>query len=236
MANAAGIEKLTERQKEILRLLLAGHDAKSAARELGISVHTINEHLRDVRRKLGASSSREAARILGATELIPPNSLGSQQLRVADAAAERFRTSRAIRNKAVAFGGILLVILALSAFAMSVIHPASAVPTDVPPRVNSTQPRNGSQIHPGPFTLMVTFDRPMLDRNFSFVEVSPETYPSCEQPPRLSADARSFSMHCTAIAGHSYEIWFNRPPYMNFKSLTGTPAEPYELRFSTSSR
>ena len=42
-----GIKALTDKEKETLRLILRGHDAKSSARELGLSVHTINERLRD---------------------------------------------------------------------------------------------------------------------------------------------------------------------------------------------
>lgn len=57
-------QKLTDKERQTLRLLTLGHDAKSIARELGLSVHTINERLRDARRKMGASSSREAARLL----------------------------------------------------------------------------------------------------------------------------------------------------------------------------
>ncbi|MBH5322789.1 helix-turn-helix domain-containing protein [Aurantiacibacter sediminis] len=72
MADALG--DLTEKEKEALRLLLAGHDAKSSARELDISVHTVNDRLRNARRKLDVSSSREAARILGDAEgAIPQN-------------------------------------------------------------------------------------------------------------------------------------------------------------------
>lgn len=59
-----GYQALTEREKQTLRLMLRGHDAKSMARELDLSVHTINERLRLARRKLSVSSSREAARIL----------------------------------------------------------------------------------------------------------------------------------------------------------------------------
>ena len=58
------IAALTDKERETLRLLLRGHDAKSSARELGLSVHTINERLREARRKLGVTSSREAARLL----------------------------------------------------------------------------------------------------------------------------------------------------------------------------
>ena len=59
-----GFRQLTEKEKETLRMLVRGHDAKSIARRLGLSVHTINERLRAARRKLEVSSSREAARLL----------------------------------------------------------------------------------------------------------------------------------------------------------------------------
>lgn len=55
---------LTEKEKQTLRLIVRGHDAKSIARKLDLSVHTINERLRDARRKMVVSSSREAARLL----------------------------------------------------------------------------------------------------------------------------------------------------------------------------
>lgn len=55
---------LSEKEKQTLRLIVRGHDAKSTARSLGLSVHTINERLRDARRKMAVSSSREAARLL----------------------------------------------------------------------------------------------------------------------------------------------------------------------------
>ncbi len=65
---SGALSELTDKEKEALRLLLAGHDAKSSAAQLDLSVHTINDRLRGARRKLGVSSSREAARILGDAE------------------------------------------------------------------------------------------------------------------------------------------------------------------------
>lgn len=59
-----GVGALSEKEKQTLRLMVRGHDAKSIARSLNLSVHTINERLRDARRKLAVSSSREAARLL----------------------------------------------------------------------------------------------------------------------------------------------------------------------------
>jgi hypothetical protein len=71
-----------------LRLLFRGHDAKSAATVLGLSVHTVNERLREARRKLGVGSSREAARLLAEVEgadpnFADPNFLGDKLLGVA---------------------------------------------------------------------------------------------------------------------------------------------------------
>ncbi len=59
-----GLGALTEKEKATLRLIVRGHDAKSIARTLDLSVHTINERLREARRKVEVSSSREAARLL----------------------------------------------------------------------------------------------------------------------------------------------------------------------------
>jgi len=75
-----GLRALSRRETEVLRLLLAGHDAKSAATSLGLSVHTVNERLRDARRKLGVSSSREAARLLAQWEQHAPKFLGDKKL------------------------------------------------------------------------------------------------------------------------------------------------------------
>lgn len=68
---SADFQLLSEREKQALRLLTGGHDAKSIARELGLSVHSVNDRLREVRRKLGTSSSREAARRLAEHEATP---------------------------------------------------------------------------------------------------------------------------------------------------------------------
>ena len=59
-----GYDALTDKEKETLRLMVRGHDAKSAATALELSVHTINERLRAARRKLEVTSSREAARLV----------------------------------------------------------------------------------------------------------------------------------------------------------------------------
>jgi len=71
---------LREKEKVALRLLLNGYDAKSAAREIGVTPNVINEHLRSGRQKFGVTSSKEAARLLAELEGISPNFLGSKDI------------------------------------------------------------------------------------------------------------------------------------------------------------
>ena len=56
--------RLTDREVEVLRLLVAGHTVKTIAARLGRSETSINERLRSARRKTGVGSSRELARLL----------------------------------------------------------------------------------------------------------------------------------------------------------------------------
>ncbi len=83
-----GYQSLTKKEKETLRLLSRGHDAKSIARHYSLSVHTINERLRDARRKLGISSSRGAARLLQDIEQQSPDFHGDEDFGAAHTPAD----------------------------------------------------------------------------------------------------------------------------------------------------
>ncbi len=52
--------KLTEQEKQILKMLVDGHHYKTAAHELGISIHTVSFHLRNIYTKLHVHSKTEA--------------------------------------------------------------------------------------------------------------------------------------------------------------------------------
>lgn len=82
---AQGVDELTDREREVLRLLLAGHTAKTIAAELDLSVHTVNDYLREARKKLGVSSSREAARILGEQEETAPQNHAPEEIGMGEA-------------------------------------------------------------------------------------------------------------------------------------------------------
>jgi DNA-binding CsgD family transcriptional regulator len=68
MDTAEAIQSLSDKEREALRLLLEGHDAKSSAQKLGVSHHTIHDRLSRARRKLGTTGSREAALLVKSHE------------------------------------------------------------------------------------------------------------------------------------------------------------------------
>jgi DNA-binding CsgD family transcriptional regulator len=115
-----GLQKLTPRQKEILRLLLGGFDTKSIARELDISVHTVTEHLREARRHLGVSNSREAARILGQAESSPPDNMGPSNIGVVRKTAGSNSSKQSSTNwRLVYLGASIMILLATAAIALT---------------------------------------------------------------------------------------------------------------------
>ncbi|HEX4694362.1 helix-turn-helix domain-containing protein [Sphingomonas sp.] len=134
-----GYGALTEREKQTLRLIVRGHDAKSIARSLGLSVHTINERLRDARRKMAVSSSREAARLLLDTEggdlhSPDPNSVGDTK--IGEAAARRdveqaaAPTDGAGRTRRLAWitTGVALMTIMLGFLALTMLPQLEATP------------------------------------------------------------------------------------------------------------
>lgn len=99
------------------------------------------------------------------------------------------------------------------------------------PQVVSSTPASGAIIAPGAFELSVTFDASMGPNSYSFVKAAGELHPNCGTQPSQSSDGRTFRLRCVAHPNRQYEVWFNRPPYMNFKSADGVPAKPFRLRF-----
>lgn len=117
---ASGIDDLTDKELETLRLMLRGHDAKSMARELSLSVHTINDRLRMARRKLGVTSSREAARIVFERESGSPENLADKELGSAPELPdeERERGGQQLfahLNRNLVLGGILMFLITAAA-------------------------------------------------------------------------------------------------------------------------
>ncbi len=128
---------LTDKEKQALRLLTSGYDAKSMASHLGLSVHTVNERLRDARRKMATSSSREAARLLRELESPPPEKgadkeLGAAALAVTAADASGQPGPGSTRRRSGWIIGGFTMSLALVAIALASLSapdaPAPAAP------------------------------------------------------------------------------------------------------------
>ena len=142
----AAIQTLTEKEKETLRLLVSGYDAKSMASHLGLSVHTINERLRDARRKMAVSSSREAARQLRDVEHEDPKTLGDKAFGGAGAAgveevAASTEAPRMVRPLGWIIGGLLMS-LGLALFAISSMTGTAGAPAAAP----STAPAESAAV------------------------------------------------------------------------------------------
>lgn len=123
MSVARNLDALTDKEKATLRLIVRGHDAKSAARILDLSVHTINERLREARRKLAVPSSREAARLLFEAESGTPEIVGDSEIgeastaeRADEIAAPAIGVRRRIGPAAII--GVLLMSLTLAVAAV----------------------------------------------------------------------------------------------------------------------
>ena len=124
---ATGVASLTDKELEILRLLTAGHTVKSIAVRLGRSETSINERLRDARRKTGVGSSRELARHVAAQkiwdkkfDLSPPNSSTDEEAPPSNKG--RFRSK-----------GTIIMLLAMTAVAAGIaIAAADSTQSDAP--------------------------------------------------------------------------------------------------------
>lgn len=72
--------ELTERQRQCLHGVLDRKTAKLIGRDLGITHHAVEQHLKAARRKLGASDTLEAARLYASSLATVEPYYGSSEL------------------------------------------------------------------------------------------------------------------------------------------------------------
>lgn len=137
-------KSLSEREKETLRLLLVGNDAKSIAKNLNLSVHTINDRLREARRKLGVSSSREAARLLcqaegGNPKILAPMNFGMDRSEMGAQVSTGCDRSMVKTHRLWWLTGGSMMLLAIAAVALVSLNSAEAPPvSSIPAGQTST--------------------------------------------------------------------------------------------------
>lgn len=139
-----GYETLTEKEKQTLRLMVRGHDAKSMANALALSVHTVNDRLRAARRKLGVTSSREAARRLHDHEGAAPQNPAYKEL---GAAADQFSDERESGPRDLRDGlernllvGVVIMIVCIAAVVLALQGEAPSTP----PAATTEQPAHSA--------------------------------------------------------------------------------------------
>lgn len=98
--------RLTEREKEALRLWLEHRTAKEIALDLGISHHAVEKRLKMARTKLGTATSLQAARLLADAE---SRTDGYHQTGAYRAELPQAQSQRAwSRYRPILFGGITM--------------------------------------------------------------------------------------------------------------------------------
>jgi len=128
----SAIASLSTKELEILHLLAMGHTGKSIAARLGQSEASINERLRDARRKTGVSSSRELARIVDAQKIWDKNiDLSSSRSSTEDPAqpVDRGRTTSK---------GLIMIVIPIAVAAVAMAVTSSSQNEQRSPTVQST--------------------------------------------------------------------------------------------------
>jgi DNA-binding CsgD family transcriptional regulator len=87
------IQKLTDRQKDCLRLVAHGYTSKEIGRKLGLSPSTVDNHILAATQILGATSRAEAGRVLTSSEA--RQKMPSESLALAESAIHGFSSSSA---------------------------------------------------------------------------------------------------------------------------------------------
>lgn len=125
------------------------------------------------------------------------------------------------------------------------LKPDKTIPAPV---IESIYPAKGAEVRPGILIVRITFNVAM-SCNGIFLKRPPMEKP-CDNPQRqvfmLSYDRRTIRMRCRVSPNRQYGFRLNNDPSydqfrsdiasnVNFISLAGSPLQPFELTFTTSS-
>lgn len=132
------LASLTDKELEVLRLLSTGHTVKSIAAHLGRSEASINERLRDARRKTGIGSSRELARLVDAIQKDWDRKIGLPAGQAPDQTAGQARQPRPQLSKGTI---IMFSIVTAAAITLTALAANSADQASTPPSAQAAASR-----------------------------------------------------------------------------------------------
>jgi RNA polymerase sigma-70 factor (ECF subfamily) len=103
-----------------------------------------------------------------------------------------------------------------------------------PPSVVKTNPQCGETGIDAAATkqITVTFSKDMLDRSWSWGQVSADSFPKIIGQPRYM-DPKTCAIDVELKPGKTYILWINTEKLTNFKDTDGRSAIPYLLVFQT---
>lgn len=105
----------------------------------------------------------------------------------------------------------------------------------MPPAVVKTIPQAGdTRVDAAKLKeIRVKFSKPMMEGNWSWVQVSKETFPTSTGQPRYLKDMKTCVLPVALEPGRTYVIWINSEKFSSFTDTDGRPAIPYLLVFET---
>src|SRR5690242_9675619 len=119
MDDCESLARLTEREKVCLRQWLQHKSAKEIAADLGISHHAVEKRLKMARTKLDATSSLEAARMLGEAE-----GYGQAVARSPDLVSDALPAHSAFTRLAI-LGVVIMILFGASVLGLLLLQPAA---------------------------------------------------------------------------------------------------------------
>jgi RNA polymerase sigma-70 factor (ECF subfamily) len=105
----------------------------------------------------------------------------------------------------------------------------------LPPVVVKTVPQSGdTKVDADKIKeIRVTFSKDMMDKSWSWSQLSNDTTPKATGKVHYDKDQRTCVLPVKLEAGKTYAFWLNSEKFTNFKDADGNSAVPYLLVFQT---
>lgn len=130
--------------------------------------------------------------------------------------------------------GVMVSIVIMLATSVPVGQSAQISREGTSPVVIKTYPESGAtNVDPSISEIRVTFSKEMMDKSWSWVQISPENFPKLISNPRYLNDKKTCVVDVKLEPGKTYIIWLNTQKFRNFKDKDSRPAVSYLLMFET---
>jgi hypothetical protein len=131
---------------------------------------------------------------------------------------------------------MVLATLSIIYICSSACSMAQDIPSvqNLPPVVVKTTPQSGdTNVDPKTTEIKVTFSKEMMDKSWSWSQISDDTYPKSSGNPHYVSGHKTCVLPVKLEQDKTYVIWLNSPNFGNFKDKKGMSAVPYLLVFET---